>query len=169
MKKVSYAEARQYIDTGDLLLFHSHSMLGSIIGLKSKFWTHAGIAINLPQFEGDEKRRWVAESVASGPSLHLLSKKVEQYSGVVGWGPLKNFTQEQRNSIGATALKYMGVAGYDYFSLFAMICSKPNVSDQNVICSEYFQVGMGMKGKVLRPDELATLPFIFEVMEVVWP
>lgn len=169
MRTVSYADARQYIDTGDVILFHAHSLLGSIIQIKSKFWTHIGIAINLPQFEGDEKRRWIAESVSSGPALHLLSKKVEQYSGIVGWAPLKNFTQVQRNSIGATALKYMGVAGYDYFGLFAQICSKPNVEDHDVICSEYFQVAMGMGGKVLRPDEVAALPFFHEIMEVSWP
>jgi hypothetical protein len=167
MRKVGYAEAREYIDTGDVILFHGHSLLGTLIQLKSKYWTHIGIAINLPQFEGAEKRRWLAESIAAGPSLSLLSKRVEEYSGVVAWAPLKNFTTEQRNSIGSTALKYMGVAGYDYFGLFAQLMSRPKVEDHDVICSEYFQVAMGMQGKVLRPDEVAKLPYFHEILELV--
>lgn len=169
MKKVSYADAKQFIDTGDLFLFHAHSLLGVIIQLKSKFWTHIGIGIKFAQFEGEEKRRWLAEAVAGGPRLTYLSHKIETYNGVVGWAPLKGFTEDMRNIVGIKALELMGVAEYDYPELCGQLVHAGEVNPTAVICSEYYQVVHGIGGKVKRPDQLLELPFLHDVMEVTFP
>lgn len=165
MKKVSYEYARKYMKTGDPIFWYSRSLLGAIIRIKSKNWNHVSIVMCLPDYEGTEQRRWVAESIKGGPHLTLLSYKLKTHDGIVGWAPLKGFTDEQRKAIGENAMKLMGVADYDYPELVKQICGSGEVGG-NVICSEYWQFALGMEGKVLSPEGIAKLPFLHEMMEV---
>lgn len=69
---MKYADARDKIETGDLVFYHDHNPFAYLIRWKTKsYWDHIGIVVD---FGG---RKWLCESAPfKGPHLMLLSDRI---------------------------------------------------------------------------------------------
>jgi hypothetical protein len=164
----SYMAVRDKIQTGDLIQWHSNDMVGSAIMFITEKYrrkyeidhdvnvSHTASVIRLPSFERD--RRYTLESLESGPSLHILSKRLEAYNGKVYWYPV-NATEEERNVWGGNALDCIGDGiSYGYTDILKFIVERPKIDIKNgLICSEYWMYCWGYAGTSLSPNELPTL------------
>lgn len=120
--------------TGDVLLYQGSGPLSWLI---RRFTTHshAGLVIRLREFEGEQKRRYTLEALASGVRLNYLSRKLSGYGGRVYWLPLRARYDGDRHAVGAEAMKYLGV-GYDFSSLFRNAAGRVAPGLRRLFCSE---------------------------------
>lgn len=167
MPLAKYNEIRHKMQTGDLLLWRSNSLLGAAIRYFSKGnVNHASIVMCFPEYEGEECRRWTTEALEHGTVLNLLSRRLDKYDGQVWWYPLKDDWGQQRCIIGRRALSMIGIE-YDYGSLFKNLLGKVNAEARRLFCSEYYFLALGMEGKAPTPAGLPGLGIFKDAVQIL--
>lgn len=131
-----YNQYRPLMKTGDLLTYRTYGVVSTLIHIWSHF-NHAGMVLDLSEYQGEEQRKWTLEAVAGGPQVAFLSKVLEKTHGEVWWHPLHPEYDELRNEIGCFALEYVGVTGYDFWSLIRYPFQVVSADLNKLICSEY--------------------------------
>lgn len=149
-----YEENRDQMKTGDLLLWRSNSLLGSLIRFFSKGKVnHASLLLRIIAYEGQEKRVFTSEALEHGVVINPLSLRLQEYDGEVWWYPLRKEWDNERNAIGVRALQYLGV-GYDYGSLFKNAICRVSADVRKLFCSEYYYICLGRSGTAPTPEDL---------------
>lgn len=132
-----YMRYRSHMQTGDLLLWKSHTLLGWMIRLFSRGEVnHAGLVLKLEEFAHLKERRWTLEALEPGIVLHLISNRLAKFDGEVWWYPLKDEFYEHRANLGEWAIAMVGTP-YDYGSLFKNALGRVSVNANRLFCSEY--------------------------------
>lgn len=151
----AYYAVRKDMETGDLLQWHSRSMIGAAIRWKiGGEVNHSGLVLRLAEYESAEGRRWTSEALEDGVHAVLLSRRLEAHDGKVWWHKLKPQYHDLRGMIGTRMMQQLGVK-YDFGSLFRQLFAKASVDLAALFCSEYcyWCVG-GEKGKAPNPAEI---------------
>lgn len=157
----AYHRYREKMDTGDLLQWHSDSIIGKLIRLRiGGDVNHSGLVLRVAQYEG-EGRRWTTESLEGGVEAVLLSRRLEKFRGSVWWHPLKPAHQELRKVAGMRMLEMLG-APYDFHSLFRQIFSRVSVDLSSLFCSEYCYWCVGGEGEAPNPANLISTAGVWE-------
>lgn len=155
---------KDQMETGDVILWSSKSLLGAGIRFFSKAdVNHASLVVRIRQYEQDQ--RYIAEAVERGVVLARLSKRLTEYDGTVWWLPLAAPRNEQE--IGTRALFYQGVE-YDYGSFIKQAVARVSINARRLFCSELVAVCLGYeKGTAPRPGDLEGLG-IFEPRTLIY-
>lgn len=137
-----YLSKRPLMQTGDLLLWKSDTVLGKAIQWFSKSdVNHAGLVLRLSEY--DTERVFTLEALAGGIVLRVLSSRLAAHKGECYWCPLKlEYTIPYRQSLGREALLMVGTK-YDYGSLFKQALSRVSTNAEKLFCSEF--VGLTWK------------------------
>jgi len=174
-----YYAVRDDMKTGDLLQWNSSSLLGSTIRMMTRderrqFEIDAGIDVNhsaglirIPLFEGMEERRFIPESLEHGPSLNILSKRLEDFDGEVWWYPIVA-SPEERIMWGENALDCIGCSiPYGYCDIVKFMTERPNINHENgLFCSEFWMYCWGDTGKSMSPNGLTKHPRLENILPV---
>lgn len=137
----TYYEYRDQMDTWDLLTYRTQGVISTIIHAWSPD-NHAGGVLRLPEYEGEEHRRWTLEAVGGGVRVAHLSDILAKVHGEVYWHQLKPEYNHLRNAIGCWALTKAGVTKYDFKSLLQMAFGVVSADAAKLICSEYYYLGL---------------------------
>jgi len=149
-----YESIRDQMRTGDILLWHSNSILGALIRWRTGGdENHASMIIRLQEYEGREHRRYHTEAMERGVYPNLLSSRLKEFDGQVWWLPLKDEYNDKRAEIGARITEVWGCP-YDYGSLFWQLVGKVSVETRRMFCSEVVDYAMGHSGEAANPHEL---------------
>lgn len=156
-----YNQHRNKMKTGDLLTYETEGLISPIIHLWSKA-NHAGLVLDLQEYEGDICRRWTLEAVGTGVRMAYLSRILENVHGRVYWHALKREYSMHRNKIGCFALEYPGVTKYDFWSLLKYPFKWVSADISRLVCSEYVflawkSVGIVQGDYIPSPSKLETL------------
>lgn len=155
-----YLKVRDEIGTGDLIEWHSKSIIGWAIRMITRNdVNHSSLALKLDYFEGLKDRRFVLEALEHGITLNLLSRRLEKFNGKVYWYKLKAENEGKRGMIASWALEQVGKK-YDYKSLFLQLLFRVSANARKFFCSEYAYMAyraagmlIGMVSKAPRPGE----------------
>ncbi len=162
-----YEALKGQLETGDLLLWKSHSALGSVIRLFSGAnVNHASLVFRIAPYEGSEHRRFTSESLEHGVVLNLLSKRLAEFDGEVWWYRLNADMAAQRVAIGERALQYLGTP-YDYEALFQQAVERVQADPSRLFCSEYCFICYGLEGIAPRPGDMPALGLFQEPIKLV--
>lgn len=130
-----YNAIRPKMQTGDVILWRSESVLGSLIRLFSKARVnHASLVIRFTEYDTD--RVYVLEALATGIVLRALSERLENHKGQAWWYQAIDELDCRRKECGGIALCKVGTR-YDYKSLFQQIAGHVSVDANRFFCSEY--------------------------------
>lgn len=167
----TYCQYREQMQTGDLLTYRTKGAISSLIHLWSPD-NHAGMVLHLPEYEGEEHRRWTLEAVGGGARTAFLSYVLERIHGEAYWHQLKPEYASVRTLIGCFALTKAGVTKYDFKALLQMAFGVVSADAAKLICSEYVALAWKAAGivnftSIPSPSDLpkfgATLPPILIV------
>lgn len=148
----TYLHYREQMDTGDVLLWRSSSLLGWAIRLFSHGTVnHASLVIKLSDWKGLVERIFLLEAAEHGIVLASASKRVQYFNGSVYWCPLKEEFNDNRSKIGGWALNEVGVK-YDYASLFKQVLGRVSADAKKFFCSEYVYLAFINAGIVMTWD-----------------
>jgi hypothetical protein len=162
-----YNSVKDQLKTGDLLQWHSNSLIGKLIRTKTGWYVnHSSLAICFSQYEGEQHRRFTVEALEHGTVLHLLSKSLEQHKGEVWWYPLVDTWNERRNVIGERALEYIGIP-YDYLSIVKQLVGRVNTNVKKMFCSEYCYFCYGFTGIAPNPGEMPNLGIFKDPIKIL--
>ncbi len=162
-----YNSVKHMLQTGDLLLWKSDSLLGEAIRLFSKAnVNHASLVFQITPYEGSEHRRFTSEALEHGVVLNLLSKRLAEFGGEVWWYPLNADMSAQRIAIGERALQYLGTP-YDYEALFQQAVERVKADPEKLFCSEYCFLCYGLEGIAPRPGDMPALGLFSEPLKIV--
>ena len=168
-----YIVYRNLMQTGDLLLWRSHTVIGWLIRLFSKATVnHASLVLRLDLYEEFRDRRFILEALEPGIVLRLLSERLSNYKGEVYWYPLLECYDEHRPRIRNWSLVQVGTP-YDYGSLFQQIVQRVPTNPSRFFCSEYCFMAYEAAGlpviseKAPRPGDMPGLG-IFRTPVRVW-
>jgi hypothetical protein len=162
-----YEKVRDQINTGDLLLWKSHSALGFFIRLFSKASVnHAGLAVRL--FGITWPRVFTIEALEKGVQPYFLSSRLEEFDGEVWWYPLCNEWDkfEIRQEIEERMWKHVGIK-YDYPSLFKNAIRKVEADDKLLFCSEAAFLELGFTGTAPTPGDIPGLKIFKEPVRIL--
>lgn len=152
-----YNKVRDQMQTGDLLLWRSFSLLGSLIRDFSKApVNHASLIIRIEPYEGSEQRRFIAEALEHGVVLNLLSKRLGEEEGEAWWYPLNDVWAQRRTQIGERALQFLGTP-YNYGALLKLAIENVKAGTDKMVCSEYCFECLGLEGNIPTPGQLPAL------------
>lgn len=158
----NYALLRDEMRTGDLLQWHSKSLIGKLIRWRtgSKV-NHSSLVLRFSEYDSDTPRRFTMEALEHGVVLNLLSRRLEAHDGEVWWYPLKSgISLLNRKIIGERALSMVGIP-YDFSSIVKQIIGKVSTDARKLFCSEMCYMAYGYKGTAPNPGEMPSLG-IFE-------
>ena len=142
-----YHNVRHMMHTWDLLTYETHGVISTLIHIWSKA-NHAGAVLHLPEYEGEEHRRWTLEAVGAGVRLAYLSEILAHVNGRVYWHPLKPEFHQFRHAAGYWALEKAGCTKYDFRALLQMMFGLVSADAAKLICSEYYFFGAKVSGMV---------------------
>ena len=161
-----YCKYREQMKTGDLLTYDTPGAVSTMIKWWSPGANHAGMVLDLDEFEGNEFRRWTLEATAHGPRMAYLSKLLEDLRGECYWHQLKpEFSEANRNAAGCWALEQQGVVKYDFKGILQYPFKLVSADMARLFCSEYVEFSW-IKGKIIpfvqeqaayKPSELPAL------------
>lgn len=144
-----YYEVREQMQTGDLLTYRTDGAISWAIRRWSPGANHAGMVLHLPEYEGEEHRRWTLEATAHGPRMAYLSGLLEDLHGECYWHKLKpEFSDANRAAAGCWALEKQGVVKYDFWGIIKYPFKAVSADMAKLWCSEYVYFGW-VKGKIL--------------------
>lgn len=168
MKDLSiYNAVKDQMKTGDLLQWHSDTLLGWMIRCKTRSnINHSGLVLRLQEYEGLERRRFTHEALENGVVLNLVSRRLEDFDGEVYWYPLKDEWNDKRQAVGERALAFTGIK-YDYPSLFTQLFSKVSANPHKLFCSEMCFLSYGFTGKAPNPGEMLELGIFKEGVRIL--
>ena len=132
-----YREVRPLMQTGDLLIYDTDGLISEAIKWWSPGANHAGMVLHLPEYEGEEHRRWTLEATGHGPRMAFLSKLLEVLHGKCYWHALRPEYDQFRNAIGCFALEQVGVVEYDFEGILKQIFGTVSADLKKMWCSEY--------------------------------
>lgn len=162
-----YLDVRSQMRTGDLLQWHSNSVLGKMIRTKThkdrpKYEVendinvnHSSLVICLKEVESGDLRIHTNEAMEKGTVPAFLSVRLQQFDGHVWWYPLNDEIEGifnvDRIKIGRNAFEYLGV-GYDYWAIAKKLVNiKTRIDIRKLFCNEYCSVCYGVRtGSVAR-------------------
>jgi len=132
-----YNAVRPKMQTGDLILWSSNTILGKLIQWFSRAKeNHASLVIRFTQYNRD--RVYILEALEHGIVLRALSERLENHKGKAWWYPVIPELDSRRKSCGAIALAKVGTK-YDYGSLFKQAVARVSIDAKRFFCSEYWQ------------------------------
>jgi hypothetical protein len=171
-----YETYRDQMRTGDMLAWHSDSLIGAGIrwrtvpkGIPSDSplsVNHTSGVLRLKEYEGLERRVYINEALENGTVLNLLSKRLTEFKGLVWWYPLKRSWDAERQMIGERALQYIGIK-YDYKSIAEQIFGSVSVEVKKLFCSEYYYLSLGFSGKSPNPYQLCIKDYFKEAVRIL--
>lgn len=162
-----YYSVKDQMKTGDLLQWHSNSIIGTLIRAKIKStFNHSGLVLRLSEYEGLERRRWTSEALEHGVYPILLSRRLEDFDGQCWWFPLKPEWDEKRKKIGEYMVEKFGVP-YDYESIFKQLISHVSADARSLFCSEYCYLSYGFDGDAPNPSEMLDLGIFKEGTQLI--
>jgi hypothetical protein len=167
MKLDLYEQYRDQINTGDLLLWKSHTPIGFIIRLFSKSnVNHAGLAVRM--FGMTWPRVFTIEALEKGMQVNFMSTRLEEFDGEVWWYSLcpEWDKPEIRQEIEERMWKHVGI-GYDYPSLFVNAIKKVEADDKLLFCSEAAFLELGFKGIAPTPGDMPGLKIFNEPVRIL--
>ena len=162
-----YNKYRDQMKTGDLLIYCTEGAVSSMIRWWSPNANHAGMVLELDEFEGKQNRRWTLEATKNGPRMVFLSSLLSNDHGQVWWHQLKPEFASARNAIGCFALEQQGVIGYDFMALLQWPFKKVSVDYHKMVCSSYVFLSWRAGGIVA--GEVAPKPSDLPLMGVTMP
>lgn len=130
-----YLEIREEMKTGDLLLWQTENLLGTLIRLRTGKFTHASLIIRMAEWEGQERRRYHIEAGPKGFYPAILSNEIQTYGGHIWWYPLKDEYNPFRTALGLKMTSMFGI-GYDFLSLARNIWGRVRPNAKKLYCSE---------------------------------
>lgn len=131
-----YKAIRPKMQTGDLILWSSSSIIGWLIRkFSGSDVNHASLVIRFTEY--DVNRVYVLEALEFGIVLRALSERLGGHNGQAYWLPVIDELNSRRDDVGSIALANVGKR-YDYGSLFKQIACRVNMDAQKFFCSEYF-------------------------------
>jgi hypothetical protein len=152
-----YEVVKDQLKTGDILQWHSKSIVGSLIRWRTDSdANHSSMIIRLAEYECLERRRFHTEAMGRGVYPNLLSNRLKGYRGKVWWLPLKDSWNPDRQKIGERLTECWGKK-YDYKSLFWQAIGKVSIDTQQMFCSEVIDYALGFTGTAHNPGELEAL------------
>lgn len=162
-----YNQLKDQFRTGDVLLWHTDSLLGSAIqAFTQSNVNHAAAILALNEYEGKEKRRFILEAMPEGTVLNLLSRRLEEHKGRVWWMALdEGWNENLRRIVGQRLLDMVGIK-YDYNSLIKNAFTHVQADPKELFCSEYVYLALGFQGQAPRPNELYQLGIFKEAIEL---
>jgi len=169
----TYYKHRPMMQTGDLLLWKSRSVIGWLIRLfSSGNVNHAGLVLCLDEFAHLTDRRWTLEALEPGIVLSLISRRFEKYDGSAWWYPLKGEYNSCRHDLGEWAIEKVGTP-YDYGSLFKNALGRVSADASKFFCSEYAYMAYKEVGlpvdleKAPRPADMPGLGIFKEPTQIL--
>jgi hypothetical protein len=162
-----YNAARVHIQTGDMLLWKSHSLLGALIRYFSrKPENHASQAERLVGMAG--VRLFTIEALEDGVNPNYLSTRLQNFSGQVYWYALCDQWDKYdiRLEIERRLWSQVGTR-YDYPSLFVNAIRHVEADDSLLFCSEAVFLALGFKGKAPTPGELPGLKIFKDPVRIL--
>lgn len=148
-----YLELRPQMITGDLLEWHSNSLLGTSIRTKTGYYVnHSGLVIELNSVYSG-RRIFTFEALEDGVVSNFLSTRIRQHDGELYWYPLKVKYYKEIPKIEECAFQYLGVP-YDYPSIAKQLLGHVHVDTHRLFCSEYVYVCNGGEGDAPVPGQL---------------
>ena len=172
---MSYEEIRNDMKTGDMLAWHSNSLIGAGIRWKTVpsgipkdsplSINHTSTIIRLKEYERLQRRVFITEALENGVVLNLLSKRLEEFDGYVWWYPLKRSWDAERQIIGERLLSVVGTK-YDYRSIFKQLFGSVSVDLRQFFCSEHHYFGLGFSGIAPNPYELCLKDYYKEAINL---
>jgi hypothetical protein len=152
-----YNAVKDQMQTGDIILWHSNSLLGALIReFSDAQFNHASLVIRIQAYEGTEGRRFLAEELRHGAVLTLLSKRLVETDGEAYWYPLNDDMAKNRAKIGENALKWIATP-YNYEELVELAIKQCKTGTDAMICSEYCFVCLGYSGITPTPGQLSEM------------
>ena len=162
-----YEAVKCQMQTGDLLLWETETLIGKTIQLFTKsHFSHASLVLRMSEYEGENQRRFTTEAVRDGVGINLLSRRLEYEKGFVWWYPLKDVSQERRNEIGRIALDYLG-RPYDFKGVIRWVFKEVSVDGEALFCSELCYMAYGYTGDAPAPDDLLKLPIFGDGVQIL--
>jgi len=150
-----YTYRREFMKTGDFLVWKSNSMIGWLI---QKFTrsnvNHVGMVIRFAQF--DSVRVFTLEALEHGIVLRALSDRLRNHKGQCWWHPLHLDFQDKRFAMGMVALSLVGTK-YDYGSIFKQTLGRVSAEATRLFCSEYGQI-IATRAGVMKKTRTALQP-----------
>lgn len=132
-----YKAIRPKMQTGDLILWSSNSIIGKLIQWFTRAKeNHASLVIRFTQYDRD--RVYVLEALEHGIVLRALSSRLKEHNGRAWWYPVISEMDCRRRECGAIALAKVGTK-YDYESLFKQAIVRVSTDAERFFCSEYWQ------------------------------
>jgi hypothetical protein len=181
-----YHNVRPMMKTGDLLTYRTRGIVSSLIHIWSAD-NHAGLVLDLDEYQGEKGRRWTLEALSGGVHTNLLSHVLEGVDGQVFWHQLKSEFNGARPKIMAFMLDQTGATEYDFGSLFKNIFGRVHADLNKLFCSELVFMAWRDAGIVAgevapRPSDLAGLgvtmppilvvdgdPFVIDLNRAIQP
>jgi hypothetical protein len=171
-----YEEFRQEIQSGDCLLWRSHSAVGSLIRMfTGGFVNHAGLAVKPSEHEIFKNRRFTLEAVGKGVVFRLISEQLRDFDGGKVWlYQLKDEYDFARDHVTAWGLEKEGTP-YDYGSLFKQAIARVSGDMRKFWCSEFCYFGWKKNGipiisgdRVPYPSEIPDLKIFKEEPRLIF-
>lgn len=170
-----YYRYREYMDTGDLLLWRGPNPISAAIRWRTGCdVNHASGVITFSEYSGcpqpseapaSEFRVYQGAAISRGFFVIPLSNALAEYGGEVYWCPLKSKFRQYRCAFGSQILALSGHR-YDFIGLVKNLFHRVRLSMARVYCSESYQgigyaVGLpklkGFENTGLWPGELEKL------------
>lgn len=151
---VTYPEARDGFQTGDVVTFDGDHLLGWAIRYFAGPGTHTAMVVRLQDAPG---RLFLLEALEHGLALTRMSRRISNYNGrvFVSKAPA---TDQQRAKMAGLALCLLGSqVRYDYLSLFRNAFRRIPLSMSRGYCTESVQYIHQAAG-VLTPQATAMVP-----------
>jgi len=156
-----YYKVRWDMHTGDLLTYRTSGFVSNLI----HFWSaenHAGLVLDLDEYQGERDRRWTLEAISGGVHVNLLSHVLEGVHGQVYWHQLKPEFNDKRASLMQFAMDQTGAVKYDTKNLLKQLFGRVHADLEKLFCSEYVFLAWRSAGIVSGdiapyPSELAGL------------
>jgi hypothetical protein len=156
-----YYACRPLMKTGDLLTYRTSGFISNLI----HYWSadnHAGLVLDLDEYQCEKDRRWTLEAISGGVHVNILSHILEKVHGQVFWHPLKEEFNAKRYDIMCFSLDQVGAVKYDTKSLLKQAFGRVSADLEKLFCSEYCflaweQAGIVQGETAPYPSELAGL------------
>jgi len=164
----TYNTVKNGMRTGDLLQWHSRSVIGALIRWKTASdVNHSGVVLCLREYETAEHRRWTLEALEHGLYPNYLSRRLEAFNGRVFWHPLKPECRAMSETIGTNMMAMAGIR-YDYGSIVRQLFGRVSADARDLFCSEAVFLGCGLTGTAPNPGEMLSLGFWEETPVIIW-
>lgn len=151
-----YESIRHHMESGDVVLWRSESLLGwAIRKFSDSDVNHASTIIRTNELGSD--RVFITEANARGIEMHALSDRLKDHKGKAYWLRLKSEHDMSKYGARKWAMDHIDV-GYDYSSLFKQVHSRVRVDDKRLFCSEFSFMALKVGGAIQQIQDVVIAP-----------